>query len=45
MRSARIERKTAETAIAVEVNLDGTGEADIATGIGFFAPRPSGPHG
>ena len=36
MRSARIERKTAETAIAVEVNLDGTGEADIATGIGFF---------
>src|SRR3546814_187318 len=36
MRSARIERKTAETAIAVEVNLDGTGAYDVATGIGFL---------
>src|SRR3546814_5937770 len=36
MRSARIERKTAETAIAVEVNLDGTGAYEVATGIGFL---------
>lgn len=36
MRSASVERKTAETAVAVEVNLDGTGEARISTGIGFF---------
>src|SRR3546814_8775459 len=36
VRSARIERKTAETAIAVEVNLDGTGAYDVATGIGFL---------
>ena len=36
MRSARIERKTHETAIAVEVNLDGTGRYDVATGIGFL---------
>ena len=36
MRSARIERKTHETDIAVEVNLDGTGRYDVATGIGFL---------
>lgn len=35
-RMARIERKTRETDIEVSVNLDGTGKADIATGIGFF---------
>lgn len=36
MRSAEIHRKTAETSIDVEVNLDGTGEYDISTGIGFL---------
>ncbi|MBD3729518.1 MAG: imidazoleglycerol-phosphate dehydratase HisB [Sphingomonadales bacterium] len=36
MRTARIERKTSETAILVEVNLDGTGAYDVATGIGFL---------
>jgi imidazoleglycerol-phosphate dehydratase len=36
MRTARITRKTQETDIAVEVNLDGTGAYDVATGIGFL---------
>jgi imidazoleglycerol-phosphate dehydratase len=36
MRKAEIARKTTETEIAVAVTLDGTGRAEIATGIGFF---------
>ena len=36
MRKARIARKTHETAIDVAVNLDGTGQFDVATGIGFL---------
>ena len=36
MRNASITRKTAETDITVMVDLDGTGAADMATGIGFF---------
>ncbi|MBT8458563.1 MAG: imidazoleglycerol-phosphate dehydratase HisB [Boseongicola sp.] len=36
MRSATITRKTAETDIAVEINLDGTGVYDNQTGVGFF---------
>jgi len=36
MRSARISRKTAETEITVEVNLDGTGTYDNRTGVSFF---------
>ena len=36
MRKARIARKTSETDIAVEVNLDGTGAYKVATGIGFL---------
>ena len=36
MRTATITRKTAETEISVEINLDGTGQYDIATGVGFF---------
>jgi imidazoleglycerol-phosphate dehydratase len=35
-RTASINRKTKETTIAVSINLDGTGKADIHTGIGFF---------
>ncbi|MCK0142090.1 imidazoleglycerol-phosphate dehydratase HisB [Aliiroseovarius sp. F20344] len=36
MRRASITRKTAETAISVELNLDGTGKYDNQTGVGFF---------
>ena len=36
MRTSQINRKTAETDIQLEVNLDGTGRADVATGVGFF---------
>jgi imidazoleglycerol-phosphate dehydratase len=36
MRSGSVTRKTNETEIVVEVNLDGTGAAKIATGVGFF---------
>jgi len=36
MRTARIARKTHETDILVEVNLDGTGKYDVSTGIGFL---------
>lgn len=36
MRSAEITRKTAETAITVSINLDGTGRSMSQTGIGFF---------
>jgi len=36
MRKASIERKTAETEISVEIDLDGSGRYDNATGIGFF---------
>ncbi len=36
MRQARIERKTNETEISVEVNLDGSGAFSISTGVGFF---------
>jgi len=35
-RTARTERKTAETQIELELDLDGTGQADIQTGVGFF---------
>lgn len=36
MRSYKIERNTLETQILVEINLDGTGKAEIDTGVGFF---------
>ena len=36
MRQAKLARKTAETEIAVELNLDGTGQYDNQTGVGFF---------
>ena len=35
-RTAEVVRHTAETQIRVRVNLDGTGQARLATGIGFF---------
>ncbi|MEI4232348.1 imidazoleglycerol-phosphate dehydratase HisB [Roseovarius sp. D22-M7] len=36
MRSAKINRTTAETDITVDIALDGSGAHDIATGVGFF---------
>lgn len=36
MRRASVRRQTKETAIEVELDLDGTGTAEIETGIGFF---------
>jgi imidazoleglycerol-phosphate dehydratase len=36
MRTGAVSRKTKETDVSVEVNLDGEGRAQIATGIGFF---------
>ncbi|MCU1618680.1 MAG: hisB, partial [Modestobacter sp.] len=35
-RTARVERATNETKLVVEVDLDGTGKADVATGVGFY---------
>lgn len=35
-RTARIERATSESKVAVEVNLDGSGVADVATGVPFY---------
>jgi len=36
MRTAKITRQTAETDISVDINLDGSGAYDMATGVGFF---------
>ena len=36
MRTAQIKRKTAETDIALSLNLDGSGKSDIRTGCGFL---------
>jgi len=36
MRNATITRQTNETAITVNLTLDGTGQSKVATGIGFF---------
>jgi len=35
-RTARVERKTKETVISVELELDGSGRAEIETGMPFF---------
>ena len=36
MRTAKVNRKTKETNIFCEINIDGTGHNEISTGIGFF---------
>ena len=36
MRKSKINRKTSETSISVEINLDGKGKFKISTGIGFL---------
>ncbi len=36
MRQATVERKTKETSVKVTVNLDGSGQYKVATGIGFL---------
>lgn len=36
MRTASLNRQTKETQISLELNLDGTGKADISTNIGFL---------
>jgi imidazoleglycerol-phosphate dehydratase len=35
-RKAVVERATAETSVRVSLDLDGTGQSDLGTGIGFF---------
>ncbi|WP_255191203.1 imidazoleglycerol-phosphate dehydratase HisB [Natronobeatus ordinarius] len=35
-RTATVRRETAETTIDLDLSIDGTGEADVETGIGFF---------
>ena len=35
-RRATVDRVTAETAIHIELNVDGTGRTEVSTGIGFF---------
>jgi len=36
MRTATINRQTAETAISLKLNLDGNGKSDVSTGCGFL---------
>ena len=36
VRTAEVSRNTAETRITVKINLDGTGQSKLSTGIGFF---------
>lgn len=35
-RHATVERETAETRVHIELNVDGAGTSDVATGVGFF---------
>ncbi|WP_221933659.1 imidazoleglycerol-phosphate dehydratase HisB [Aeromicrobium piscarium] len=35
-RTATIERQTSESRVSVQLDLDGTGRADISTGVGFY---------
>jgi imidazoleglycerol-phosphate dehydratase len=36
MRAATVERKTSETSVTASVNLDGTGQYEVSTGVGFL---------
>ena len=36
MRTGAVKRRTKETAIEVSVSLDGSGKAELKTGVGFF---------
>src|SRR5436189_4683416 len=36
MRIAKVERKTKETQISVELNIDGNGKYEVSTGVGFL---------
>ena len=36
MRQGSVDRTTRETSIQASINLDGTGQADVNTGVGFF---------
>jgi imidazoleglycerol-phosphate dehydratase len=35
-RTARIERVTKESSVILELNLDGTGQVDVETGVPFY---------
>ena len=35
-RTANIHRQTSETDISITINLDGSGQHEISTGVGFF---------
>src|SRR5258705_11118620 len=35
-RVGRVQRTTKETSVLVEIDLDGTGKVDVATGVGFY---------
>ncbi|GDY52825.1 imidazoleglycerol-phosphate dehydratase [Streptomyces violaceusniger] len=35
-RVGRVERTTKETSVVVEIDLDGTGQVDVSTGVGFY---------
>jgi imidazoleglycerol-phosphate dehydratase len=35
-RNGRVERRTAETKVLVDLELDGTGSTDVSTGVGFY---------
>ena len=35
-RTGRVERQTSESKVLVEVDLDGTGRHEVATGVGFY---------
>ncbi|MFR9675118.1 imidazoleglycerol-phosphate dehydratase HisB [Streptomyces sp. TR06-5] len=35
-RTGRVERTTKETTVVVEIDLDGTGDVDVSTGVGFY---------